>query len=55
VNASKGYMMMCRFFSGIVQKHPELQKYSHYIRLDDDSYLTDPYITEKEGCGIYEL
>ncbi len=47
VNASKGYMMMCRFFSGIVQKHPELQRFSHYIRLDDDSYFMEPYITEK--------
>jgi hypothetical protein len=47
VNASKGYMMMCRFFSGVLQAHPELQKYSHYIRLDDDSYFLEPYITEK--------
>lgn len=47
VNAPKGYMMMCRFFSGVLQKHPDLQKYTHYIRLDDDSYFIEPYITEK--------
>jgi hypothetical protein len=42
----RGYLMMCRFFSGVVQQHPLLQKYSHYIRLDDDSYFLEPYITE---------
>ena len=36
---SYGYGMMCRFFSGVVQAHPALDSYSHYIRLDDDSYL----------------
>lgn len=41
----KGYMMMCRFFSGIVQNHPILEKYSHYMRLDDDSYFTNPKIS----------
>lgn len=41
-----GYMMMCRFFSGIVQSHPHLQLYTHYMRLDDDSYLQTPYLTE---------
>lgn len=51
VNASKGYMMMCRFFSGIVQTHPDLQPFSHYIRLDDDSYFLEPYITEKRIMG----
>lgn len=34
-----GYVMMCRFFSGIMQRHPLLQPYSHYMRLDDDSYI----------------
>ena len=47
VNASKGYMMMCRFFSGVLQKHPALQKYTHYLRFDDDSYLTAPFTTEQ--------
>ena len=41
-----GYLMMCRFFSGIVQSHPELQKYSHYMRLDDDSFFLEPYLNE---------
>lgn len=41
-----GYLMMCRFFSGIVQQHPKLQPYTHYMRLDDDSYFTEPYLTE---------
>lgn len=46
VNASKGYMMMCRFFSGILQQHPVLQKHTHYLRFDDDSYLIQPFLTE---------
>jgi hypothetical protein len=36
-----GYCMMCRFFSGVVQRHPMMRKFSHYLRLDDDSYLID--------------
>jgi len=44
---SRGYLMMCRFFSGVVQRHPRLQAYTHYIRLDDDSYFLEPYITEQ--------
>lgn len=34
-----GYGMMCRFFSGVMQDHPALAGYTHYMRLDDDSYL----------------
>jgi hypothetical protein len=41
-----GYLMMCRFFSGIMQKHPVLQRYTHYMRLDDDSFFMEPYLTE---------
>jgi hypothetical protein len=41
-----GYLMMCRFFSGVVQSHPRLQSYTHYMRLDDDSYFQDPSLTE---------
>ena len=41
-----GYLMMCRFFSGVVQSNPILQRYTHYMRLDDDSYFTEPYLTE---------
>jgi hypothetical protein len=33
--------MMCRFFSGVMQRHSLLQPYTHYLRLDDDSYLID--------------
>jgi hypothetical protein len=43
--SSRGYLMMCRFFSGVMQSHPRLQRYTHYIRLDDDSYFLEPYIT----------
>lgn len=41
-----GYLMMCRFFSGIMQKYPVLQQYTHYMRLDDDSFFMEPYLTE---------
>lgn len=34
-----GYCMMGRFFSGIMQRHELLKPYSHYMRLDDDSYI----------------
>ncbi len=37
-----GYCMMCRFFAGQLQKHPAVQAYSHYMRLDDDSYFLNP-------------
>lgn len=43
---SRGYLMMCRFFSGVLQRHPRLQAYTHYMRLDDDSYFLEPYLTE---------
>lgn len=42
-----GYLMMCRFFSGIVQSHPVLQTYTHYMRLDDDSFFLEPFLTEE--------
>jgi hypothetical protein len=41
-----GYLMMCRFFSGVMQSHPEVTKYTHYMRLDDDSYFTEPALTQ---------
>ena len=41
-----GYLMMCRFFSGIVQQYPQLQQYTHYMRLDDDSYFQEPFLSE---------
>ena len=31
-NKGYGYLMMCRFFSGVVQARPELQAYTHYMR-----------------------
>jgi len=48
----KGYILMCRFFSGILQKYQQLQKYTHYMRLDDDSYFLEPMITQEH---IYKL
>ena len=41
---SKGYMTMCRFFSGILQDHGALQGYENYIRMDDDSFLIEPFL-----------
>ena len=40
-----GYLMMCRFFSGIMQSHPDVTQYTHYMRLDDDSYFLEPFLT----------
>jgi hypothetical protein len=41
-----GYLMMCRFFSGVVQSYPQLQQYTHYMRLDDDSFFMEPALNE---------
>ena len=40
----KGYMMMCRFFSGVMQSMDIFKDYDSYIRMDDDSFLIDPII-----------
>uniref|UniRef100_A0A6C0EGY4 Nucleotide-diphospho-sugar transferase domain-containing protein n=1 Tax=viral metagenome TaxID=1070528 RepID=A0A6C0EGY4_9ZZZZ len=44
----KGYLMMCRFFSGQMQKHTSLEKYDRYIRFDDDSFLIEPFKIQEE-------
>lgn len=44
----KGYMLMCRFWSGVVQQHPALQRFTHYMRLDDDSYFINPKLERRE-------
>ncbi len=41
-----GYCMMCRFFGGQMQNHPLIQAHTHYMRLDDDSYIMSPITTE---------
>ena len=40
----KGYMLMCRFFSGELQNFLIEKGYESYIRFDDDSFLLKPYI-----------
>ena len=40
----KGYMMMCRFFSGVMQSMDIFKEYDSYIRMDDDSFLIEPII-----------
>lgn len=42
LTASYGYLMMCRFFSGVFQTYPFLQRYTHVMRLDDDSFFQPP-------------
>ena len=34
-----GYRHMCRFFSGNMYRHPVLQEYDYYLRLDCDSFI----------------
>jgi len=51
---SKGYILMCRFFSGIMQKYPQIMQYTHYMRLDDDSYFLEPMITESHITKILD-
>ncbi len=43
----KGYMMMCRFFSGEMQSMDILKNYDSYIRMDDDSFLIEPFINQE--------
>ena len=45
---SKGYMMMCRFFSGEMQSMDILKDYDSYIRMDDDSFLIEPFINQEK-------
>jgi hypothetical protein len=47
-----GYLMMCRFFCGVLQSR--LQSYTHYMRLDDDSFLMYPLITPKQVMGYLQ-
>ena len=42
LTAPYGYLMMCRFFSGVFQTYPQLQRYTHVMRLDDDSFFLPP-------------
>lgn len=43
----KGYMMMCRFFSGVMQSMDILKDYDSYIRMDDDSFLIERFINQE--------
>ena len=45
---SKGYMMMCRFFSGEMQSMDILKDYDSYIRMDDDSFLIEQFINQEK-------
>jgi hypothetical protein len=38
-----GYRHMCRWFSGEIYKHPSLQDYEWYMRLDSDSFLLSAF------------
>jgi len=50
----KGYLMMCRFFSGKMQNHPALQKYDSYFRFDDDSFFINPIIDQNNFLKQFE-
>ena len=43
----KGYMLMCRFFSGELQEKLTSKGYDGYIRFDDDSFLLDPLLSKQ--------
>lgn len=44
----KGYMLMCRFFSGELQQFLISKGYDAYIRFDDDSFLLEPMIIKED-------
>jgi hypothetical protein len=50
----KNYLMMCRFFCGILQSHSLLQKYDSYIRMDDDSFFIPPPLANREVFQDYD-
>jgi len=50
----KGYLMMCRFFSGVMQKHDSLKKYDSYFRFDDDSFLIEPFINQEDFLNKFK-
>lgn len=52
-NRRKGYLMMCRFFCGPLQSYPQLQSYTHYMRLDDDSLFLEPFVSPKRIEELY--
>lgn len=43
----KGYMLMCRFFSGELQHYLISHDYDGYIRFDDDSFLLEPFVLKE--------
>ena len=43
IGRNKGYMLMCRFFSGELQQILIKNGFNSYIRFDDDSFLIPPF------------
>ena len=41
---SVGYMHMCRFFANEIFKHPALDDFEYYCRLDTDSFILSPVL-----------
>ena len=41
-SAKRGYRHMCHFYSNDIFLRPELDGYTHYMRLDDDSFILSP-------------
>lgn len=57
-NFSLGYRSMCRFFSGLIMKHPAMKPYKYYMRMDSDSFMLsaieiDPFQYMKENGYQY--
>lgn len=48
IGGSKGYMLMCRFFSGELQQILSDMGYEGYIRFDDDSFLIEPMLNKNK-------
>jgi alpha 1,2-mannosyltransferase len=53
-----GYRHMCRFFAGMVYRHPAMQQYDWYWRFDTDSFLRcsvgyDPFEAMERGQHLY--
>ncbi len=46
-----GYRMMCRFFSGVLQRHSAMREFDYYVRMDHDSFLIEPKNLDVVKCA----
>jgi len=56
IGGDKSYNNMCRFWAGVVFRDPKVLEYDKYMRLDCDSFITEPVgrdLFAEVGDGVY--